>query len=65
MSPTELPVGNIPAPSDRTASVEFSGSKAAYHEGNVEHVQPRHQNVPVELKDDVDDVKSALDRLLG
>ena len=30
MSPTELPVGNIPAHSDRTASVEFSGSKAAF-----------------------------------
>ncbi len=45
--------------------LKFSGSKAAYHEGNVDHVQPRYQNVPVELKDDVSQVKSALDRLLA
>jgi len=45
--------------------LKFTGSKAGYHEGNLAEVQSRHKNVPVELSDSADDVRRALDRLLG
>jgi threonine synthase len=58
-------------PADRvvvvsTASgLKFAEFKVAYHTGRLDGVAPRHPNVPVELPDDYDAVRRAVDRTTG
>ena len=45
--------------------LKFTGSKAGYHQGTLDEVGSKYQNVPVELSDKADDVRRALDKLLA
>jgi threonine synthase len=43
--------------------LKFSEFKTGYHTHTLSGVTPRHANPPVELPDDYDQVRRALDRL--
>jgi threonine synthase len=45
--------------------LKFADFKVAYHTGHLDGVRARHANVPVDLPDDYDAVRAAVDRTTG
>lgn len=45
--------------------LKFTDFKVGYHENRLEGVEPQYPNPPVELPADYDEVRRALDRILG